>query len=49
MASDGGPIATCRPGTNCDPSTKLRETAQRRRPDSDLPSGHELRSQHQAG
>ena len=24
---DGGPIATCRPGTNCDPSTQLREMA----------------------
>jgi len=27
VASEGGPIATCRPGTNCDPSTKLQQLA----------------------
>src|SRR5450755_4301629 len=27
QTSDGGPIVTCRPGTNCDPSTQLRQMA----------------------
>ena len=27
QTSDGGPIQTCRPGTNCDPSTQLRQMA----------------------
>src|SRR5215472_7293662 len=26
-SSDGGPIATCRPGTPCDPNTQVREMA----------------------
>ena len=27
QASDGGPIQTCRPGANCDPSTQLKQMA----------------------
>jgi len=26
-SSDGGPIALCRPGTNCDPNTQLQKIA----------------------
>ena len=46
-ASDGGPIATCRPGANCGPDDQLRQMASDGR-DSRMKSAYSVKEEHES-